>query len=96
MQIKTKILAWILQGAWESPGIRRKIVVDRIAQEVNKMASWRTTVFGILAAAGTGLLAVKDPAWVATLGQIMAAIGAAGVGLSARDNKVSSEQAGIK
>lgn len=58
------------------------------------MKSWKTTVFGIMAAAGTGLLAVKDPSWVATLGQIMAAIGAAGIGMSARDNDKSSEQVG--
>lgn len=57
-------------------------------------SSWKTTVFGIIAAAGTGLLAVKDPSWVATLGQIMAAVGAAGVGLAARDNDKSSEQVG--
>ena len=101
MNLKEKIIQWFVNGVFETfktgeMNLKTRLIVDKIAEEVNKMASWRTTLFGILSAAGTGLLTVKEPAWVSTLGQIMAAIGVAGMGLSARDNKVSSEQAGAK
>ena len=95
--LKIKTLAWILKGAWEGDGIRRKILVNQIAKEINKMkSSWKTSIFGILSAIGVALVPLKDPAWLTTVGTILAAIGAAGIGLSARDNGVSSEQAGVK
>ena len=56
--------------------------------------SWHTTLFGILGAVGTGLLTVKDPAWVSTVGQILGAIGMIGMGAVTRANKVTSEEAG--
>lgn len=61
------------------------------------MASWRTLVFGIIAAIG-GVLATATgvPDWAHVLGQIMLAGGSAGTGAVARDNKVTSEQAGAK
>src|SRR3990167_1300977 len=94
---KIKGMAWVIQGAWEGEGIRRKILVNAIAKEINKMkSSWRTSVFGILTALGLALIPLKDPAWLTTVGTILAAIGAAGAGMSARDNGVSSEQAGAK
>ena len=58
--------------------------------------SWQTSLGGILAAIGTGLQACKDPTWAATVGQILGAIGIAIIGLCARDNNVTSEQAGAK
>lgn len=63
------------------------------------MASWRTTAAGcgaILVAVGSAISAHfdADPTTVADWGAVVAAV-IAGVGLvMARDNKVSSEQAG--
>jgi hypothetical protein len=63
--------------------------------------SWRTTTAGIaaiVAAVGTAVGALFDadpltlPDWGAVAAAVMAGIGL----LSARDNKVSSEQAGAK
>jgi hypothetical protein len=65
------------------------------------MTSWRTTTAGIAAivvAIGTAVGALFDadpltlPDWGAVAAAIMAGIGL----LAARDNKVSSEQAGAK
>ena len=95
---------WILQGALQGPGIRRKLVMWKIQKEVNKMnlkGSWRTTGAGIamiLTALGTAVAALtdNDPATQVNIGATISAI-VAGVGLlMARDNKVSSEEAGIK
>lgn len=63
------------------------------------MKSWKTTVTGIAAivvAIGSALIATldSDPATVADWGAVVAAV-LAGVGLmAARDNGVTSEQAG--
>ena len=65
------------------------------------MTSWRTTTAGIAAivvAIGTAVSALFDadpltlPDWGAVAAAVMAGIGL----LAARDNKVSSEQAGAK
>jgi hypothetical protein len=65
------------------------------------MTSWRTTTAGIAAivvAIGTAVGALFDadpltlPDWGAVAAAVMAGIGL----LAARDNKVSSEQAGAK
>jgi hypothetical protein len=65
------------------------------------MTSWRTTTAGIAAivvAVGTAVGALFDadpltlPDWGAVAAAVMAGIGL----LAARDNKVSSEQAGAK
>jgi hypothetical protein len=65
------------------------------------MTSWRTTTAGIAAivvaiATAVGALFDADPLTLPDWGAVAAAI-MAGVGLlAARDNKVSSEQAGAK
>jgi uncharacterized membrane protein YhiD involved in acid resistance len=65
------------------------------------MKSWRTTTAGIgaiLVAVGSALTAMfdNDPKTVADWGAVIAAT-IAGIGLiTARDNAVSSEQAGAK
>lgn len=57
--------------------------------------SWKTTLCGALGAVGAFLQGVTDPAWMPTVGKILAAVALAGVGLFARDHNVSSEQAGV-
>ncbi|MBN2209829.1 MAG: hypothetical protein JW709_00390 [Sedimentisphaerales bacterium] len=63
------------------------------------MASWRTTLLGILG--GLAIIIKQligafddDPATVFSLTEILAALGMLGLGIFARDNKVSSESAG--
>ena len=58
--------------------------------------SWKTTLGGIIAALGTALLAVPEPEWLSKLGAGLIGLGGAIAGLSARDNNVSSEDAGAK
>jgi len=56
--------------------------------------SWKTTLFGILTAVGTYLSTVHDPAYVSTVGTIMVGLSSALLGIFARDNDVTSEEAG--
>lgn len=60
------------------------------------MKSWKTTLFGSVAALGAYLSTIHDPGWIAPLGQFMQAIGVFALGAVARDNSVTSEQAGAK
>jgi hypothetical protein len=60
------------------------------------MKSWKTTLAGAVAALGTYLATVHDPGWVGPLGQLLQAVGVFAIGAAARDNNVSSEQAGAK
>lgn len=59
------------------------------------MKSWKTTLGGILASVGITLGNSEDKT-LALIGQILAAAGTFIIGLSARDNGVSSESAGAK
>jgi hypothetical protein len=52
--------------------------------------SWKTSIGGILLAIGQALMAQSDPWWLWKVGSIMSPIGAALLGLSARDNNVPS------
>lgn len=67
------------------------------------MKSWKTTLFGLMAGIGggiTGAYLVKPdllahfPAWLPGLGVLLTSIGTTCLGLAARDNNVTSEQAG--
>src|SRR5690348_6631272 len=67
--------------------------------------SWRTTIFGLCAALGSAILVglqsgILDtthlPVWFKNMAVLMSIIGPAGMGVFARDNNVSSEQAGAK
>ena len=58
--------------------------------------SWKTSLGGIIAAIGTVLIALPDPDWLSKLGAGLVGLGGAIAGLSARDNKVSSEDVGVK
>ncbi len=57
------------------------------------MASWKTTLGGVLLAVGTFLLGVSE--WH-VLGGCLAAAGSALLGAYARDNNVTSKQAGAE
>lgn len=59
-------------------------------------ASYKTTLCGLVGAIGTYLATVKDPAWLGLVGQFLCAIGVAGMGVFARDNDKTSEDAGVK
>lgn len=63
--------------------------------------SWKTTAAGVLAgiailAHQLGLALDGDPTTVVSVEAVTTALGIIGVGLFARDNGVSSEQAGVK
>ncbi len=63
------------------------------------MKSWRTTLFGVLLAIAGGLQ--QYGVHVGKVGNgdylgLVQVVSALGLGMSARDNKVSSEDAGIK
>ena len=57
------------------------------------MKSWKTTLFGALSACGLGLSQSTDPL-LHTIGNVLGPISLALAGLFARDNNVTSEQAG--
>lgn len=56
-------------------------------------SSWKTTVAGAVAALGAYFSSMPDT-WAHVAGQIMTAAGTFLIGLFARDNNVTSEQAG--
>ena len=65
------------------------------------MKSWRTTTIGVLS--GIVIIAKEviaildsDPATVFSIEGLFAGLGALGIGYFARDNSVSSEDAGAK
>ena len=59
------------------------------------MKSWKTTLGGLLAATGLALKHAPEPA-VASWSDFATGLGIAILGMAARDNGVSSEDAGIK
>lgn len=59
--------------------------------------SWKTSMFGILAAVGTGLVQTQPSgSWLGVIGLVLAMLGTGGVGMAARDNDKSSEDVGAK
>lgn len=60
------------------------------------MKSWKTTLCGAIGAVGMYLQTVNDPSWMPTFGKILCALGILLAGYFARDNNVTSEQAGAK
>ena len=55
------------------------------------MKSWKTSIGGVLTAIGAVAVQVQEPAWIATIGAGLIAVGSLLMGVSARDNNVSSE-----
>ncbi len=60
------------------------------------MKSWKTTLGGALAALGQYLETIDSPAWLNIVGRVLSMGGVFLIGVSARDNGVSSEDAGAK
>ena len=61
-----------------------------------KKTSWKTTLYGALAALGTWAMDAQDPAWLATAGKVMMALSVFLLGKNARDRNVSSEDEGAR
>lgn len=62
-----------------------------------KKFSWKTTLFGLLAGLGAIIAGVENaPVWFHYIGVILSGAGTYFLGQSARDNKVTSEEAGAK
>lgn len=60
------------------------------------MKSWKTTLGGLVGAIGTYLVTVDDPAWLQVVGQVFVGLSLLIIGSSARDNGVTSKQAGAE
>lgn len=58
--------------------------------------SWKTTLFGILAAAFGGVAAGYQGTTIGTIAMVLAGLCTGAIGFVARDNGVTSEQAGAK
>jgi hypothetical protein len=67
------------------------------------MTSWKTTLFGMMAIFGGGIIGAFElkpallagfPTWLPGLGFLLSTIGTGGIGLTARDNDKSSEDVG--
>lgn len=60
------------------------------------MKSWKTTLAGLAAALGMASQTLEGPPWLKIVGLGVSVLGLAVLGMTARDNDVTSEQAGAK
>tara|TARA_R110000868_G_scaffold403880_1_gene681574 strand:- start:202 stop:540 length:339 start_codon:yes stop_codon:yes gene_type:complete len=75
-------------------GLTKKLI-KLAANKIMKKSSWKTTLGGLLMAGGPALKGMLPAQWD-WIGDALLAIGGLIVGASARDNNVSSEDAGAK
>ena len=76
--------------------LRILLSLQKLAEEIKmKKASWKTTLGGILAASGPIVKNMLPEEWH-WVGDALMTIGALVLGLSARDNTVTSQEAGAK
>jgi hypothetical protein len=75
-------------------GIAKKII-NLATDKIMKKSSWKTTLGGILMAGGPALKGMLPPQWD-WIGDALIALGGLIVGASARDNSVTSEEAGAR
>lgn len=81
-----------LKTAWN--GLR---LFNQIRKGTKHMkGSWKTSLAGIVGAIGVALSNADGPAWLNIAGQVLMGAAALGAGMSARDNAVTSEEAGAK
>ena len=60
------------------------------------MKSWKTSVGGLISAVGVWLKSLESPAWAHSIGDLLMAFGVVVIGITARDNNVTSEDVGAK
>ena len=72
------------------------MVDSKQTNERKIVKSWKTTLCGAVGALGTYLSTESAPSWLPILGKFLVGLSVAGVGFFARDNGVTSEQAGAK
>lgn len=72
-----------------------KTAIKLTKDKIMKKTSWKTTLGGFLMAGGPALKGMLPAQW-SWIGDALLAIGGLIVGASARDNNVSSEDAGVR
>lgn len=87
----------------KKPGLIQRLIINAVVNFLSKhinidfmKGSWKTTLGGAISAIGAFLITQDDPAWLSIVGQILMGLGTFIIGASARDNSVSSEEAGAK
>jgi hypothetical protein len=75
-----------------------KLIIHPMTSKLScmKKTSWKTTLYGALAALATWAMDMDDPAWLSTAGKVGLACSVFLLGKNARDRNVSSEDEGAR